>query len=204
MNTAQRRISSAGQSVTVALFLDGADYPHLCFYDYDAGTLNYAVDNGSGWQIETVDDVFYNGQNCAIVVDSMDRPHISYRDLGLKYAHHDGVSWQISAVDDDFFAGDGSSLALDSLGRPHISYTDWADTDRYDLRYAFARGGHWWIEVADVATGVERFLESSLALDQNDRPHIGYWHQESFSQLRYATRDNPATIYQIYLPAITQ
>lgn len=193
-----------GQDVSLALTLDTADHPHLCYYDYDADTLNYTFHDGFDWQFETIDDVFYNGQKCAIALDAENLPHIGYRDIGLQYAHKYGNSWQITMVDDDFFAGEGVSLALDSHDQPHISYANWASTEQYDLRYAFSNNGQWWTEVVNTVPSGERFAETSLALDDEDRPHIGYWHVGSDNQLEYAAREAPAVVYHLYLPSIRQ
>ncbi len=198
-------MTGSGQNVSLAMTLDDANTPHLCFYDYDAGSLNYAYRNGSDWQIDIVDDdVFYSGQDCSIAIDTLGKPHISYRDLGLQYARYTGSSWQISTVDDDFFAGDGLSLALDSDDKPQISYADWAATDQYDLRYAFSNGSSWWIEIVDSVPSGERFVVTSLALDNDDRPHIGYWQLGIPDILKYAVRDDAPIIYQVNLPMIVR
>ena len=203
INTVDTMMGS-GQNVSLALALDTADQPHLCYYDYDAGALKYAFHNGSNWQLDTVDDaVFYNGQNCSIALDAQDQPHISYRDLGLLYAHNNGSSWQTATVDDDFFAGDGSSLVLDHYDQPHISYTDWAVPD-YEVRYAFFAGSSWWIEIVDTIPSGQSFAETSLALDNIDRPHIGYWQVGNPDILKYAARDAAPIINQVYLPLIVR
>jgi hypothetical protein len=195
-------MTAGGQSVSLALALDSADRPHLCYYDYEAGELRYAYHDGSIWRFDTVDDdVFYNGQNCSIALDSQDRPHISYRDLGLLYATRTGTAWRITTVDDDFFAGDGSSLALDNDGLPSISYTDWAYPDE-ELRYAYFTGFGWHIETVDTAAETRRFEESSLALDDAGRPHIGYWDLGAESVLKYAVRDATPVFSRLYLPLL--
>ncbi|MCA9936018.1 MAG: hypothetical protein H6662_10015 [Ardenticatenaceae bacterium] len=197
-------MSGSGQDVSLALTLDTANQPHLCYYDYENGSLKYASRNGVGWQFETVDnDVFYNGQDCDIALDAQNRPHIGYRNLALRYARRDGGSWQSTVVDDDFFAGDGLSLALDSAGQPHISYTDWP-VPEHEVRYAFLAGGHWWIETVDAVPSGQSFAQTSLALDADDRPHIGYWQVGESSALKYAVRDAAPAINQVYLPVIVR
>lgn len=197
-------MTGTGQSVSLALALDSTGHPHLCYYDYDAGSLNYAVHNGLVWQISVVnDDVSYNGQGCAIAIDSSDLPHIGYHDLGMQYAWHNGHSWQDVTVDDAFFAGDGLSLVLDSGDHPHISYTNWASGGQYELWYAYAVGLNWWKEIVDTAPSGQRFLETSIAVDYSDRPHIGYWYQAGGSSaLKYAVRESVPTFYLGYLPMI--
>jgi len=187
-------------NINLDLALDSADRPHLCFYDDDPAdvtTLRYAYYNGTDWQLETVDgDVFYNGQECSIAMDSQDHPHISYRDIGLFYAHKT-TSWQVVVVDDDFFAGDTSSLALDHLDRPRIAYSDW-DVDQ-QLQYAHLDSG-WQIETVDVA-GESRYADESLALNADDQPHIAYWDLDP-DDLKYAAV--PPTCCRIYLPVVVK
>ena len=194
-------MAAGGQSVSLALDVDSGDHPHLCYYDYETDELIYAHHDGT-WQFDPVTSLTsYNGQECSLVLDAQDRPHISYRDLGLWYATYAGSTWQKTFVDDDFFAGDTSSLALDSAGRPHIGYSDWAVPDQ-ELRYAHWSGLGWWIETVDVAAEARRFADVSLALDAGDRPRIGYWDLGSTDALKYAARDQVAIASLVYLPLV--
>ncbi len=127
-----------------SLALDRAGRPHISLYGYEDTPLNahliYAWRDEAGWQIEMVDD--QNGHNSSLVLDSLDRPHISYNNVSsrnLMYASlappatpsqcpcgraggHDGTSWHIEMVDDRGNAGDSLSLALDGADQPHIAY----------------------------------------------------------------------------------
>lgn len=191
-------------TIDLDLALDSADHLHLCFYDDDLvnGTaFRYAYYDGTDWQFETVDgDVFYNGQECSIALDSQDHPHVSYRDIGLWYAYR-SASWQVMLVDDDFFAGDTSSLAIDHLDRPRIAFSDW-DTDlpldEEQLQYAHLDSG-WQIETVDVAGETSRYADESLALDADDQPHIAYWDLGP-DDLKYAAA--PPICCRIYLPVV--
>jgi len=186
-------------NITLDLALDSADRPRLCFYDDDPAdvtTLTYAYYDGTDWHFETVDaDVFYNGQECSIALDSQDHPHISYRDTGLWYAHR-STTWQVMQVDDDFFAGDSNSLALDHLDRPRIAFSDW-DTDK-QLQYA-RLDAIWQIETVDVAGETSRYADESLALDADDQPHIAYWDLGP-DDLKYAAV--APVCCRIYLPVV--
>ncbi len=191
-------------TIDLDLALDSANHPHLCFYHDDPvndTALRYAYHNGTAWQFETVDgDVFYNGQECSIALDSQDHPHISYRDIGLFYAHRI-TSWQVVVVDDDFFAGDSNSLALDHLDRPRIAFTDWdtdLPSDEEQLQYAYL-GSVWQIETVDVAGETSRYEDESLVLDADDQPHIAYWDLGP-DDLKYATV-RPICC-RIYLPVV--
>lgn len=189
------------QGASLALALDSADRPHLCYYDYDAGTSNHATHNGTAWQVDIVDDVFYNGQHCSLAIDSSDHPHISYRDLGLLYAYHNGSAWQITVVDDDFFAGASSSLTLNSAAAPHIGYSDWAVPD-HDLRYAHFDHHSWWLEVVEVAAVARCIEQVSQVLDAAKRAHIGYCDVGANTTLRYAVRDAAPSLNRVYLSRV--
>jgi len=193
-------------NITLDLALDSADHPRLCFYDDDpAGDtrFKYAYHDGTVWQFETIDgDVFYNGQECSIALDSQDHPHLSYRDSGLWYAHKP-TSWQVTLVDDDFFAGDTSSLVLDHLDRPRIAFSDW-DTEppSYEEQLQYARlDSGWQIETVDVAGETSRYADESLALDADDQPHIAYWDLGP-DDLKYAAA--PRICCRIYLPIVVK
>lgn len=191
-------------TIDLDLALDSADHPHLCFYHDDPvndTALRYTYYDGTDWQFETVDgDVFYNGQECSIALDSQDHPHISFRDIGLWYAHKT-TYWQVTLVDDDFFAGDSNSLALDHLDRPRIAFTDW-DTDlpvdEDQLQYAYLGSG-WQIETVDVASETSRYEDASLTFDADDQPHIAYWDLGP-DDLKYATV-RPICC-RVYLPGV--
>jgi len=141
------------------------------------------------WQIETVDSSDDVGSHTSLVVDSDDRPHISYYDAiskALKYAAYDGATWQIETVDDDGEVGEYTSLALDSNDRPQISYYDAISKS---LKYAAYNGSAWQIETVDNDGEVGQYI--SLALDSNDYPHISYYDATS-GALKYAAYDGAA------------
>lgn len=125
------------------------------------------------WQIQTVDQYGDKGSDNSIVLDSLGRPHISYRELDtwaftnyLKYSFWNGTSWKVQYVDWTGDVGFNSSLALNSLDRPCISYHD----KNYNLKYASWNGSSW-----QISTIINGGSSPSLVLDNSDRPHISYF-----------------------------
>lgn len=63
-----------------SLALDGADRPHIGYYDEAQRDLRYARWTGSAWELQTVDVAGDAGTFAALALDQGDRPHISYHD----------------------------------------------------------------------------------------------------------------------------
>ena len=181
-----------------SLAVDAAGRPHISYYDFTNDDLKYAYHDGITWVVETVDNDGDVGQFTSLAVDAADRPHISYYDStngDLKYAYRDGEEWRIETVDGEGDVGGCTALELDSLGRPHISYClhhpTYGTTYGFNLKYAWHNGADWQIEVVDSDewTGTD----SSLALDELDRPHISYCLSQpsgiNCQELRYISFD---------------
>ncbi|MBP1928956.1 hypothetical protein J2741_001503 [Methanolinea mesophila] len=108
---------NAGKSTSIAV--DSAGHPHIAYIDPDRGTLLYAWNDGSGWQIDTVDDDVPGDQATAIAVEGTNRPHIAYTDMErglLKYA----TSWDKTTLGQ--VTPGCVALALDASGDPYIVY----------------------------------------------------------------------------------
>jgi PKD repeat protein len=182
-----------------SLALDNNDHPHISYLDEGNIALKYASWTGSRWSNETVDS--NGGQYTSLALDNNDYPHISYHDLythDLKYAYWTGSRWSIEIVD-SFETVDitgqiewYTSLALDNNDHPHISYYHISYYDEVpngdipdgDLRYAYWTGTNWSIETVDSIGDVGFY--SSLALDNNNHPHISYYDDHPNGDLRYA------------------
>jgi len=182
-----------------SIAIDSDNRPHISYSYYGTAytdppydDLRYAYWDGSSWQIETVDGsaespggVGSVGEYTSIVLDSNNRPHISYYDwinIALKYAYYNGSNWQIETVDSDGDVGRYSSIALDSNDCPHISYSDWTNIA---LKYAYYNGSNWQIETVDSGSVGDY---TSIAIDSNNRPHISYYDYFN-DDLRYAYWD---------------
>jgi hypothetical protein len=167
-----------------SLALDSNDYPHISYTNETDFDLKYARWDGSNWQIDTVDDVTYDGgTNTSIALNSSDYPFIVYSDATtnqLKYAKWDGSSWQIELIE---VVGDwcsGPSIVIDGNDNPHIACYG---SELPGLTYIYWDGSSWQTE--GIEEGVGTWI--SLALDNDDCPHIAYvdW---DYSELRYANR----------------
>ncbi len=139
------------------------------------------------WQTETVDSE--HTAHYSMVLDSLDNPHIVYRDTlsggdGLMYAYWNGSNWHIETVTDDFALS--ASLVLDSLDYPHIAY------GTGDLKYARWDGTNWQIEAVDTYGNTGR--SPSLVLDTQENPHITYGYYVDYREgdLKYARWDGLA------------
>jgi parallel beta-helix repeat protein len=155
--------------------------PHIGYYEAWDDDLKYVKLNGTVWEIEIADSEGWVGYLPDIVLDSNNRPHISYLNLSypyeVKYAWYDGNEWFNETVDSGFAP---ISIDLDSSDIPHMSYFD---IDNYDLKYAHRAGGTWTILTVDQQGDVGR--SSSLVLDALDYPHISYV-DSSNRKLKYA------------------
>jgi hypothetical protein len=126
--------------------------------------------NGSEWNIYTVDTDMAAGVRPSLVLDRNGSPHISYyaKYQELRYARWIGDDWDIVTVDTEadngwaYAAAYDSSLALDSNGYPHIIYRD-----EHILKYARWTGIAW-----DIKSHYLRGGAHSMALDSNDIPHV--------------------------------
>lgn len=175
-----------------SLVLDEETQPRVAYYDMKAFELRYARYDGTAWQVEVVDNGGEYGGDVSMALDDSGRPHISYYDQHndqVKHAHYDGAAWRVDVVESALghWAGN-TSLALDLGGRPHMSYTNY---DEYSgngkaLRYAHYDGSSWQIEIVDK--GGDLGGSTSLALDSNGHPHVGYV-DSLRHELKYAHHD---------------
>ena len=187
-----------------SIALDSEGSPHISYeepggYYYPEG-LYYASRTDAGWSFQIVHELRAAGKGSSLALDSNVLPHISYMDwklYDLMYASKNGEDWIIETVDDGRIYADTTSLALDSAQYPHISYCDWYMGEPR-LRYAWKDQTGWHIVVVDdPSIGWEGAGEnSSLALDEHDRPHIAYAGDDEFG-LKYAYFDGEWHIEEV-------
>lgn len=184
-----------------SLRVDKNGRPHLV---YGSGHLYYAWFDGADWQHELVDSDYTTGQYAALALDTANNPHIIYLDLAkgnLKYARKSaGSEWYIEVIAGVKKNGSGTSIVLDDENNPHISYNyyDRAIPGGY-LIYARRDNEGWHVETVSSEWSYGDWY-TSIALDGNNNPHIGYCsdYGDSFkSMLKYATRNESGWHTQI-------
>lgn len=122
----------------------------------------------------------------SLQLDAQNRPHIAYGGDRLYYARYDGGNWIREVVDDSPGVGSAASLAFDSQGSPAISYYD---SVNHRLKYAHKVGASWVIEFVAERDHFEYVtaIFTSLSLDSQDRPHIGFYDRWFYLDVYYAT-----------------
>lgn len=172
-NVWQSQTVVGDQSVGWDLSLDIGENgdPTIAYADYIAYAINYAHWTGSTWDIQSMG----NGQYVSLALDDAGNPHLAF---GQYHVFWDGNAWIYEVVPN--MGAEGVSLALDSSGFAHISYYQ-----NNEIRYAFWDGSQWTTQTVDTNIGYS--APPSLALDQNDRPHISYYYGYPNGVLRYAS-----------------
>ena len=165
--------SCFGMNVGLAVGSDGV--PHISYYDSDEEVLMHARRTASGWERTVADSSERVGRSSSIALDSLDHPHIGYRDLKnntLKYAHWDGAQWDVQFLGTNEYGWD-PSVVVDSEDRPHISYLGYHPVvgGGQTPKYTHWDGSKWEI---DVIEPVFTSSGTSLALDSRERPHVSY------------------------------
>jgi hypothetical protein len=132
------------------------------------------------WEKTTISQGgYYN----SIAIDPSGHPHISYLDDSnpsnyiLKHAYFDGNTWQNETVDSGD-VGWWSAIAIDLLGHIHIIYH--ADKPSSSLKYAYFNGVSWNITTIDKGG-----YSTSLAVDNNNYPHISHIAGSEMKYIRY-------------------
>jgi hypothetical protein len=123
--------------------IDAAGRVHVAYYDWDNGTLKYAMRTGTTWTREVVDESGYDqGEYASLVLDAAGNPCIAYVDGAeghLKFARKSGGAWAIQPVDASPNVGEFASLAIGGDGRVAIAYLD-ADNVTVKLARQLASG----------------------------------------------------------------
>ncbi len=154
----------------------------------------------STWTVHTV-DAPTAGRGAAMVLDSQDRPHVSYFDespTALKYAVLSGTTWLMQVVDTSASVVGESSLQLDSIGQPHIAYFDIL-SDARRIRHATLVGSVWVTTTIEPAS-LEGYSRPALALDALDRPHLAYVRNSNLT-LMHAYLSGTTWVKEIAAPA---
>ena len=178
--------------------IDGAARPHVVWYDGADGALHHTLREPNGtWVTSLVDTSGNTGVDPSLAMDSLDRPCVSYTDMGdghLYFACLDGSAWQVEVADSACADASTTSLVLDGSGAPHILYLgikDWGDSPVYCPLYAHRDEGGWISEVALQYPEPYIFPTSpqDLCLDAEGKPHYAQYTPEYGGYLGYTYRD---------------
>lgn len=155
-----------------SLAIDGAGQPHA---SYGRFAVFYAVRDPNGWRVETLDANASGGSSLAL--DSAGYPHIAYPGLDgdrqLAYAYADAGGWHKEYVPEGEIAD--ASLALGDDGSPHMTFMSIADDGvTPELRYAHRDQTSWRVDTIDRSDQPAWSYWSSVAIDDDGRPHILY------------------------------
>jgi len=166
---------------------------HIAANDRLQGHLKYYLWNGTGWNMEIVDEEAYVEYDVSLSIDVSGSPHLAYRDdsfpayHSLKYAKKSDTQWTIETVDGTGNTGYRPSIATDPAGFPHICYTSLSSSSRDDylIKYAFRSPIGWHIETIDSVGS--SYTSSSLVIDSTGKPHIGYFSYKDHA-VKYARK----------------
>jgi len=113
---------------------DSENHIHLAYSTGTGGAafnhLGYIYFDGDEWTTEYVVDDAGDMRGCSLVIDSGDRPHISYVDRDtnyLKYAYYDGSGWNETVVIDECTVNGRTSIAMLPGDVPIIVYNDFGN-----------------------------------------------------------------------------
>jgi len=157
-----------------SMVLDENGKAHIFYWDSSNGSLKYASQEGTSWNIVEVGvegNILY-GLSLALGRDGYAR--ISYsryeseEKAHLKYAYQDSLGWHAETLDDE---GDveSTSLEIDRNGFSHIAYLESGSS----LKYAYQDSSGWHKQV--VYSAIDMAGDCSLKLDANGYPHIAFW-----------------------------
>jgi hypothetical protein len=181
------RVLDTYSSLSIAI--DSNNQPHIVYYDDDVNEeLNYAIWTGESWEIEFVVNWDVIGK-IALTMDSLDQPHMAFFtegigwDRNLKYSYLEGGNWNHTSVSND--QKGSCSISIDSNDYPHITYFN---HELSALEYVKYNGTDWEYETVDSWPRNGSYYysgSSSIAIDSNDYPHIGYYEVYN-GDLKYA------------------
>lgn len=181
-----------------SLALDANNHPHISYYDANTGSLKYARNLGSGWEIFVLDTPeeessfqFTDGKNPS--TDQLPNRLSNSPDWYLPVEDALELPNMTEAIQSTTaLQGRGlfTSIDLDAYGDPHIAYYD---SINGDLKYTHKVYGGWRVDAIDT-TG-DTGLYTSLAVQTTDNKiftHFSYY-DASNTDLRYATWSEEST-----------
>ena len=162
--------------------LDSKDRPHVVWFDDGEKDLKYAINDGNGWAVSTVESQGDVGRYASIAIDNQDNPVISYYQPDgdssgyIKFARWDGAQWDIQRVDklENVFTGflgarKTSSVVLDADDNPIVAYSD-EDV----VKLAVWDGSQWLSETAFTSNGTPWGQQVSMGIDEDGVLHLTF------------------------------
>jgi len=148
------------------------------------------------WTTTTVDASAGGAHSTTLKLDQSGRAHIGYvggastSDWAVKYAVSNGTPWDLTAGSswstDDVAIGSYASMDVTAGGTPHFSYRgEEVGVTTGTLQYATGSIGSWNTALVHSG-GFPSYTGSSLALDNDDTPHIAFL-KANGAEHRYAS-----------------
>jgi hypothetical protein len=161
-------------NMTTSIAVDSDDIVHMTYYVPGAtGQVAYVTYDSGDWQIEYIAQIA--GIQSDITIDNNDNVHVSFSDINhqaLWYATKIDDIWEIQIIDEDGTVGAYNSIQTDASGHVFISYFD---QSKNGLKYSTNASGAWETVIVDADPAFGHVgLYSSLAMDDNNNPHIAY------------------------------
>ena len=165
-----------------SLKFDRESTPHIAFHRIRGDThtdtikIGYYDDTLNIWIISPAVCYPYGGYPISLVLDSQDYPCIAHGwGAAVAYSWWDGLSWHTESTGTTMgWIGIRIVLDLDSLDNPHIAYLP--EPLIAHPCYSYKQNDIWyncgWIEPDSSTLTVD--ADISLALDNNDQPHVCY------------------------------
>ena len=169
-------ISPLGGAYTASLDLDSDGKPHISYVK--GSSVYYEYWDGNDWEKQKIEDDSGSllDRSTSLAIGKNDQPQIVYNRFTNMWGEHIthkewvGSMWQTTYLRDMTFTG-FTNIALKSNDDPCISYYDWGDI------YYTCRTGESWSSarhIAQVPLGERETYYHSLAVADDDTPHISY------------------------------
>lgn len=171
-----------------SIVLDTKDRPIISFYEYRGPKdsdirirLRNVMWTGEYWQVRTVDPQEGSGK-FNFMAAAGDLIHLAYANVSAqtasaRYALWNGREW-VREIVDGFAENNGQTVgfsiavAVDKQGIPHLTYMN---DSASMVKYAVRKAGVWKVEVVEALDRVAYPDRNSIALDDQDRPYLGYY-----------------------------
>jgi hypothetical protein len=188
---------------SINLAFDSKGQGHAAFM---MNGVRYARYTGNDWVVETPPTPSVQMlEDCAIAVDSKDRPHIVYvgstNDWKKHFGHAwlEGTEWKDEKVETVRGAGGQMAMAIDSQDRVHVVFASGEPTTG-ELQaglYYNRRGPDGWVESLIPQDDLHSDSRIGMAVDSKGRPHAVCIAPEALQHHTRADDDAPWVTDQV-------